>query len=124
MHCFSCRLILLLGGFVVFFICFFTVHNVILVRHHQTTWVAASVSQCHCLCCICSLSAIIPDLSANSHGITRLSPEEQGYASAQQKDMHNLQLFADLKGKLAADQQICQLSALHSRLHSSVLKHI
>ncbi len=40
----SCRLILLLGGFVVFFICFFTVHNVITVRRRQTTCSAASAS--------------------------------------------------------------------------------
>jgi len=120
MHCVSCRLILLLGGFLVFFICFFTVHNVITVRLRQTTWFAASVSQCQRLYCICSLSTIIPDLSANSHGITAASPQERGYASAQEKDMHNLQLFTDLKGKLAADQQICLLSALHSQLHSSV----
>jgi len=88
MHHVSCRLILLLGGFVVFFICFFTV---ITVRHRQTTRVTASASQCQCLCCIESLSAIIPDLSANSHGIT-------GYASAQQQDIYDLQLFTDLKG--------------------------
>ncbi len=104
----------------VFFICFFTVHNVITVRHRQTTWVAASVSQCQCQCCICTLSAVIPDFSANNHGITLASPQERGFASAQEKDMHELLLFADLKGKLAADQQMCLLSALHFRLHSSV----
>ena len=29
--CVRCRLILLLGGFIIFFVCFFTVHNVIQV---------------------------------------------------------------------------------------------
>lgn len=124
MHCVSCRLILLLGGFVVFFICFFTVHNVITVRHCQTTRIAACVSQCQRLCPVCSLSAIIPDLSVNSHGMTGVPYKEPGPASAQQPDMHHIQLFTDLKGTLAADQQMCLLAALHSTLHSSVRKHM
>ncbi|KAL0023423.1 hypothetical protein WJX79_010041 [Trebouxia sp. C0005] len=35
---FPLRLILLLGGFVVFFICFFTVHNVITDRRRRNSW--------------------------------------------------------------------------------------
>ncbi len=48
------------------------------------------------LICLSSLHAIhIPNSPANNYGITAASAEEEGYASVQERDTHELQLLTD-----------------------------
>ena len=84
-----CRLILLLGGFVVFFICFFTVHNVIMVRHRQTAWIAASASAKASACVaskVCQPSFQTSQPTAMASQWHHLKKE----VIATRKDMHDL----------------------------------
>ncbi len=54
------------------------------------------------LICLSSLHAIrIPNSPANNYGLTSASAEEEGYASVQERDTH--ELFTDAKARLTAD---------------------
>ena len=56
------------------------------------------------LICLSSLHAIhIPNSPANNYGITAASAEEEGYASVQERDTHELQLLTDAQARLTAD---------------------
>lgn len=56
------------------------------------------------LICLSSLHAIhIPNSPANDYGLTSPSAEEEGYASVQERDTHELQSLTDAKARLNAD---------------------
>jgi len=56
------------------------------------------------LICLSSLHAIhITNSPANDYGLTWASAEEEGYASVQERDTHELQSLTDAKARLNAD---------------------